>query len=57
MRLSCDVLPAGIPQTDTLRFYEGYVASFDGRTRNPKWVLEHITKESLQGEGTRCAVL
>lgn len=43
----------GIPQTDTLRFYEGFVASFDGRTRNPKWVLEHITKESLQGEGTR----
>lgn len=44
---------AGIPQTDTLRFYEGFVASFDGRTRNPKWVLEHITKESLQGDGTR----
>jgi endonuclease G len=50
--LYCFLL-AGIPQTDTLRFYEGYVASFDGRTRNPKWVLEHITKESLQGEGTR----
>eukprot|EP00879_Flechtneria_rotunda_P013643 GHRR01014251.1.p1 GENE.GHRR01014251.1~~GHRR01014251.1.p1 ORF type:complete len:441 (+),score=151.04 GHRR01014251.1:1605-2927(+) len=46
-------LKYGIPQSETLRFYEGFVASFDHRTRNPKWVLEYITKESLQGEGTR----
>eukprot|EP00775_Hariotina_reticulata_P011483 gene11483-11627_t len=43
----------GIPQTDQLRLYEGYVASFDQRTRNPKWVLEFITKESLIGDGAR----
>jgi endonuclease G len=48
------VLPAaGIPQTDMLRIYEGFVASFDMRTRNPKWVLEFISKDTLWGEGTR----
>lgn len=44
---------AGIPQTDTLRFYEGFVASFDSRLRNPKWVLEYITQDSIKGEGNR----
>lgn len=47
---------AGIPQSDTLRFYEGFVASFDSRTRNPKWVLEYISRDSLRGEGTRCGL-
>eukprot|EP00878_Enallax_costatus_P045562 GHUV01054974.1.p1 GENE.GHUV01054974.1~~GHUV01054974.1.p1 ORF type:complete len:126 (+),score=11.38 GHUV01054974.1:190-567(+) len=47
------MMPSSIPQTETLRFYEGYVASFDSRTRNPKWVLEYITKDSLKGEGNR----
>jgi hypothetical protein len=36
-----------------LRIYEGYVTSFDLRTRNPKWVLEFISSETLKGEGTR----
>jgi endonuclease G len=44
---------AGIPQTDMLRIYEGYIASFDMRTRNPKWVLEYISSDTLWGEGTR----
>jgi hypothetical protein len=48
--------PTGIPQTDSLRIFDGYVTSYDGRTRNPKWVLEVVTRESLQGGGTRCAV-
>jgi hypothetical protein len=39
-----------------LRIYEGFVASFDMRTRNPKWVLEYINSETLKGEGTRCGV-
>lgn len=52
--LCCAVLTAaGIPQTDMLRIYEGFVASFDMRTRNPKWVLEFISKDTLWGGGTR----
>jgi endonuclease G len=47
------LLSPGIPQTDMLRIYEGYVTSFDLRTRNPKWVLEFISSETLKGEGTR----
>jgi hypothetical protein len=42
-----------VPQTDVLRLYEGFVASFDLRTRNPKWVLEFISRDMLRGEGTR----
>lgn len=52
-KLHICVYDAGIPQTDTLRFYEGFVASFDSRLRNPKWVLEYITKDSIKGEGNR----
>jgi hypothetical protein len=51
---AADAAAAGIPQTDMLRIYEGFVTSFDMRTRNPKWVLEYINNETLKGEGTRC---
>lgn len=30
-----------------------YACSFDGKTRNPRWVLEKITNESVSGPGTR----
>ena len=44
---------AGMPETEKLRFFSGFVSCFDPSTRNPKWVLEYITKDSLDGEGTR----
>jgi len=50
---SHDALKLGMPQTDTYRIYEGYVAGYDYRTRNPKWVLEHLNKEKLSGEADR----
>ncbi|KAG1655285.1 hypothetical protein FOA52_007981 [Chlamydomonas sp. UWO 241] len=43
----------GVPVTDAVRVFDGYCASYDFRTRNPKWVLEHITAESLAGDATR----
>ena len=43
----------GLPTSDQLRVFQGYVASFDPRTRNPQYVLEHITKDSASGEGNR----
>jgi endonuclease G len=30
-----------------------YACAFDGRTRNPRWVIEKITPETLNGPGTR----
>jgi hypothetical protein len=42
-----------MPQTEQLRFFSGFVACVDGATRNPKWVLEHFTRDSLRGDGTR----
>lgn len=44
---------AGLPQTEHLRFFTGFVSSFDPRTRNPKWVLEYLDESCLSGEGTR----
>ena len=38
---------------DVLRVFDGYTASYDTRLRNPRWVLERITKESSKGDGNR----
>ncbi|GBF90528.1 DNA RNA non-specific endonuclease [Raphidocelis subcapitata] len=46
-------LKFGLPQTEQLRFFSGFVSCFDSATRNPKWVLEFISKDSLKGEGAR----
>jgi len=58
--LNHPALKFGMPQTEQLRFFSGFVSCFDGATRNPKWVLEHVSKEGLKGEGTRyvtCALI
>ena len=47
------VHPAGVPATDALRVFEGYVASYNFRARNPNWVLEHLTEENMNGVGDR----
>lgn len=39
---------------DRLRLFSDYVASFDTRLRNPRWVLERINRDTLAGkEGNR----
>ena len=38
---------------DTLRVRSGFVASFDARTRNPRWVLEVINSDTVSGPGNR----
>jgi endonuclease G, mitochondrial len=38
---------------DTLRVRSGFVASFDARTRNPRWVLEVINQDTVSGPGNR----
>ncbi|GIL80059.1 hypothetical protein Vretimale_12871 [Volvox reticuliferus] len=46
-------LKFGAPETEIVRQYEGYIAAYDYRTRNPKWVLEHITRSSSNGDAKR----
>jgi endonuclease G len=42
-----------MPVTEAVSVHEGFVTAFDFKTRNPKWVLEHITPESLSGSAER----
>ena len=32
---------------------DGYIVAYDTRNRNPLWVLEHLTRDSVNGEGNR----
>jgi hypothetical protein len=48
-------LKHGMPNGERLRFFSNFVVSFDARTRNPRWVLEHITREQTRGDGNRCS--
>ena len=45
----------GLPRGgDLLRVNQDFVAAFDTRTRNPRWVLEVINRDTLRGAGSRC---
>jgi len=41
------ILEYGYPGFDNLRTYSDFVVSYDRRTRNAHWVLEHLTPECL----------
>jgi DNA/RNA non-specific endonuclease len=36
-----------------IRYFSDFVVDFDSRTRNPKWVLEHLTTSSVNGTAER----
>ncbi len=40
--------------SDKLRLFTSFVVNFDTAHRNPKWVLEHISKKTISGGGNRC---
>ncbi|KAL6781343.1 hypothetical protein ACKKBG_A10765 [Auxenochlorella protothecoides x Auxenochlorella symbiontica] len=46
-------LKHGLPMSDGIRMYTNFIASIDTRLRNPKWVIEHLTRSKLKGDGTR----
>ena len=46
-----------MPTTDATRVFDGYVASYNFRTRNPNWVLEHLTQDGMDGDGVRWAAI
>jgi endonuclease G len=39
----------GLPRADALLAREGYVASYDTRLRNARWVVERVTRAGLAG--------
>ncbi|TYZ60452.1 hypothetical protein PybrP1_009403 [[Pythium] brassicae (nom. inval.)] len=47
LHLQHEALRYGAPSAANVHVRTGYVVSFDFRTRNASWVLEHITKDSL----------
>jgi endonuclease G len=43
-----------MPVGDRLRLHTDFLLSFDTRLRNPRWVLEHISRDKLRSrQGTR----
>eukprot|EP00798_Chlamydomonas_sp_ICE-L_P017419 gene17419-23721_t len=48
-----NIVLIGAPSTDVIREFDGYVAAFNFRTRNPTWVMEYLTKENLEGDSDR----
>ena len=45
----------GAPPADAVREFPGFVVGHDCRTRTPRWVAEHITRERARGAGDRGA--
>ncbi|XP_070377652.1 endonuclease G, mitochondrial-like [Dermacentor albipictus] len=41
------IMRFGFPGTDSIRFLDDYVLSYDRRNRTAHWVFEHLTKEKL----------
>lgn len=44
-----------MPRDAVYRVFRDYVAVFDSRTRCPKWVIEHVTRDKGQGSANRRA--
>lgn len=49
-------MPYGIPKNLSLKAREGYVLSYDTRTKNACWVYETLTKEDVAGRARRKGV-
>ncbi|GMH42333.1 hypothetical protein BSKO_10252 [Bryopsis sp. KO-2023] len=43
--------PTSGVSNQNMRFYDGFVAAFDTRTRNPSWVLEHLQWKDKNDDG------
>ena len=50
-------LKHGAPSTENLRAFNHFVVAYDSRLRNPRWVLERISRERSSGDAQRCACL
>src|SRR4051812_23258390 len=43
----------GHPISSFVIYRPGYSLSYDARNRNPEWICEHLTAESIKGETQR----
>ncbi|ORZ31192.1 hypothetical protein BCR44DRAFT_1442940 [Catenaria anguillulae PL171] len=51
-----DMLKYGMPQSTQLQLKSNFVSLIDYRLREPVWVLEHLTRDSLKGQADRANV-
>ena len=53
--LQHSALKHGAPSSENLRVFPNFVVSYDSRLRNPRWVLERISRERSGGDAQRRA--
>jgi endonuclease G, mitochondrial len=51
--ITSSIMKYGSPQPDYIRYRQGYVLSYDARTKNPYWTYEYVTPRDLEGEAKR----
>ena len=51
--LQHSALKHGAPSSENLRAFQHFVVAYDSRLRNPRWVLERISKEHSGGDAQR----
>jgi endonuclease G len=50
-RIMGDIMTYGFPDTGILLYREGYVCSYDSRTKTPRWVAERLNAKRLRDTG------
>ena len=48
--IAADIMKYGFPGTDTLRYQPGYILSYDGARRVPRWVGERLSPDIVDGD-------
>ncbi len=56
-RIMADIMTYGYPDQGMLRYREGYVLSYDGERRVPRWVAERLDAKRLEGPHSAEGVL
>lgn len=51
--LQHSALKHGAPSSENLRAFQHFVVAYDSRLRNPRWVLERISREHSGGDAQR----
>ena len=51
--LQHSALKHGAPSSENLRAFQHFVVAYDSRLRNPRWVLERISRERSGGDAQR----
>ncbi|KAL5971756.1 Endonuclease G mitochondrial [Taenia solium] len=49
--LPVPVAQVGLPSVESVKVLPGFLCLYDRRSRIPRWTLEHLTSENLNGDG------